>query len=152
MTILIVKTGVEKYANRIFTSDFFLAPQERGDATLPIAECPTYMAHERIICGFNGCFGEWQIGHISLPEGANLFGVFTRKILMYDPHREERLTHKMLHCAFSVGHIKNCRYTLNYWGDNDGNEISVMLSGKFRLTDEKKEVYKISTPLGKLPF
>lgn len=152
MCILLIKTGVEKYANRIFTSDIFLVSRKQGQDTIKLTDHPTYMPHEQIVCGPNGIFGQWEVGHVLLDPGLKLLGVFTRKILAHDPHNDSRATHLMLHCAFKVTCKEDRRYTLNYWGHNAGEEISVLLSGGFHLQDEMKNKYKIGTQLSKLPF
>lgn len=151
MYILIIKTGVELYSNKIYTSTLYLSPTKMGQESMLLTEHSSYMPHEEIICGLNGCFGRWEIGHVTLPPGAKIFSTATRKIIAYDPH-QSGITHKMYNAIFEIPGHKECRYTKNYWGYNGGGEISVLLSGKFHLVDEKTETYKIGTSLSSLPF
>lgn len=151
MILVVIKTGAERYANRVYTSDFYLMKNSKDSQPVSLTSHHSYMAHEEVVCGLNGCLGRWEVGHVVLRPESIILGIFTKKILMYDPHHDTS-GHVYLENKFIVPGKKDRRFTLNYWGYNGGKEICELLLGKFNYVKQKKETYKINTPLDKLPF
>lgn len=152
LNVLTVKTGKEKYMNRLFSADFYIIPDEdEADEPYPVTVHATYTTHEIVICGLDGCFGQWKVGHIVLPDHKRLIGLFSRKIIYYDPVKQTTDLHQMKRYTFETPGIRR-RFALQGWGYAGGKGHQVLLSGHYDIVHQIDEEYPLDTPLDNLPF
>lgn len=154
MTLLTIKTGWERYNNKLYTANVYMSNPSAGILS-PLSSYLSYIPYHTTECGPGGRLGIWQMGGINIDAGQYVILIVTRKTLVIVPNMVHRDNHRRTQYLLRVcerGRGRDKHIGLKNWGYNGGETYNVFVSGRVITEKQIRDRYDLTVPYEQLPF